>query len=235
MNPLFIIPARGGSKGIPHKNIKALGGRPLIAYSIDCAKAFVDDAHIIVSTDSAEIAEIATNLGMPVPYRRPDALATDTAGSREFILDAMDWAESNKIDYDCVVLLQPTSPFRTIDDVRRALELYTDDIDMVVSVTPAKSNPYYNIFETDTDTGFLHISKGLGTYTRRQDAPKVWEYNGAVYVINPTSIRRYTLGEMPRRIPCPMPTERSIDLDTPNDWLVAEALMSQLKPSETNE
>lgn len=227
MNPLFIIPARGGSKGIPHKNIKLLGGRPLIAYSIDCARAFADDCHIILSTDDEAIADIARReLNLPVPYRRPDALATDTAGSREVIIDAMDWAEDQGIDYDCVVLLQPTSPFRIPDDVAKALALYSPDVDMVVTVTPAASNPYYNCFETDPSTGFLHVSKGPGTYTRRQDAPEAWEYNGAVYVINPASIRRFALGEMPRRVPCPMPAERSIDLDTPTDWLVAEALMS---------
>ena len=91
MTPLYIIPARGGSKGIPHKNIKPLGGRPLIAYAIDGARgAGADDRHIILSTDDPAIAETARSLGLPVPYMRPAALATDTAGSREVILDAMD-------------------------------------------------------------------------------------------------------------------------------------------------
>lgn len=230
LKPLYIIPARGGSKGIPRKNIKLLGGRPLIAYSIDAARqAGADDRHIILSTDSSEIAEIGRTLGLTVDYMRPAELATDTAGSREVIIDAMDWADTQGIGYDCVVLLQPTSPFRTADDICGAMRLYREDIDMVVSVTIASSNPYYNCFESDPDTGFLHISKGDGLITRRQDAPEVYEYNGAVYVINPKSIRRSPLGGFTRRIPYPMPRERSIDLDTMIDWTVAEAMIAKDK------
>lgn len=223
---LFVIPARGGSKGIPHKNIKELAGRPLIAYTIDVACLLAADAeHVIVSTDDSAIAETAARCGAPTAYRRPAELATDTAGSREVVLDAMKWADAQGVKYDCVVLLQPTSPFRTVDDVRSALALYTPEVDMVVSVCEAASNPYYTCFETDSD-GYLNISKGDGLYTRRQDCPKVWEYNGAVYVINPESIRRYSLGAFKRRLPSVMPRERSVDLDTPTDWLVAEALMA---------
>lgn len=226
MTPLYIIPARGGSKGIPHKNIKPLGGRPLIAYAIDGARgAGADDRHIILSTDDPAIAETARSLGLPVPYMRPAALATDTAGSREVILDAMDWADSQGIAYDCVVLLQPTSPFRTTDDILGALAAYTPGADMVVSVCESASNPYYNMFETDAE-GYLEISKGDGLITRRQDAPRVWEYNGAVYVINPQSIRAMAMGAFRRRIPYVMPAERSVDLDTPADWLIAETMLA---------
>lgn len=226
MTPLYIIPARGGSKGIPRKNIKPLGGRPLIWWAIDAARAAgAPDDHIILSTDDAEIAASAREAGLPVPYMRPAALATDTAGSREVILDAMAWADSRGVAYDCVVLLQPTSPFRTAADIRAALGLYRPDIDMVVSVKEASANPYYNCFETDSATGFLHISKGDGLLTRRQDAPAALEYNGAVYVINPESVRAMPLGAFPRRVPSLMPAERSIDLDTPLDWTVAEAIL----------
>ncbi|MDE6269330.1 MAG: acylneuraminate cytidylyltransferase family protein [Muribaculaceae bacterium] len=227
--PLFIIPARGGSKGIPHKNIKLLAGRPLIAYSIDVARELCggDLRRVILSTDDDRIASTARGLGLPVEYMRPAALATDSSGSREVMLDAMDWAEARGIVYDCVVLLQPTSPLRTARDVRNALALYTPDVDMVVSVEPAACNPYYNCFETD-EHGYLHISKGDGLLTRRQDAPPAWTYNGAVYVINPASLRAMPLGSFPRRVPSEMPPERSIDLDTPRDWLVAEAVMSTL-------
>ena len=99
---------------------------------------------------------------------------------------------------------------------------------MVVSVVEATANPYYNCFETDTATGFLHISKGDGGFTRRQDVPKVWEYNGAVYVINPKSIRAMAMGEFSRKVPCEMPRERSIDLDTPLDWAIAEVVMNEM-------
>ncbi|MCM1519356.1 MAG: acylneuraminate cytidylyltransferase family protein [Lachnoclostridium sp.] len=228
MNPLFIIPARGGSKGIPRKNIKILAGRPLIHYSIDVARALAaDDAHVVVSTDDDEIAAVAELTGLPVTYRRPAYLATDTAGSREVILDVMDMADARGIDYDCVVLLQPTSPLRTVDDVKACMERYTPDIDMVVTVKEAACNPYYDCFETDPTTGYLHVSKGDGLLTRRQDAPRAWQYNGAVYIINPQSIRQMALGAMPRRIPVEMPRSRSIDLDTPLDWTIAESLMNQ--------
>lgn len=227
MTPLYIIPARGGSKGIPRKNIKPLCGRPLIAYSIDAAlEAGASPRSIILSTDDAEIAETGRRLGLDVEYMRPAELATDTAGSREVILDAMDWADRQGIAYDCVVLLQPTSPMRKADDIKAALELYTPDTDMVVSVKEASANPYYNCFETDPQTGYLHISKGDGLLTRRQDAPPAWEYNGAVYVINPQSIREMPMGAFKKRVPSVMPAERSVDLDTPTDWLVAEAMMT---------
>lgn len=228
--PLYIIPARGGSKGIPHKNIKPLAGRPLIAYSIDVACELCPEQNrIILSTDDPTIADTARSLGLKVDYMRPADLATDSSGSREVMLDAMDWADARGIVYDCIVLLQPTSPLRTADDVRAALELYTPQLDMVVSVEPAACNPYYNCFETDAD-GFLHISKGDGLLTRRQDAPPAWTYNGAVYVINPQSLRAMPMGSFARRVPSPMPAERSLDLDTPRDWAVAEAIMSTLAP-----
>ncbi len=226
MTPLYIIPARGGSKGIPRKNIKLLAGRPLIAYSIQAVRqAGAPDSHIILSTDSPAIAAVSRSLGLEVPYMRPDHLATDTAGSREVVLDAMDWADSQGIAYDCVVLIQPTSPMRTAADILGALALYTPDIDMVVSVKESAANPYYNLFECEPCTGYLHVSKGDGLITRRQDAPPVWEYNGAVYVINTQSIRQMPLGAFGRKVPFVMDAARSVDLDTPADWAVAEALM----------
>lgn len=224
MKPLVVIPARGGSKGIPRKNIRPFLGRPLIHYSIDVARAFAPDSHIILSTEDDEIAEVARTSGLEVSYMRPAHLATDTASSQDAILDAMDWADGNGLEYDCVLLLQPTSPLRMADDVRRCLDAYTDDVDMVVSVCRASCNPYYNCFETDDATGYLRISKGDGLFTRRQDCPSAWEINGAVYVINPRSIREMPMGRFKRRLPMEMPGERSVDLDTPRDWLIAEAI-----------
>lgn len=228
LRPLIVIPARGGSKGIPGKNIRPLAGKPLIAYSIDTARAIAPDSHILLSTDSEEIAEVASReCRLSVPFRRPPELSTDTSGTREVILHAMDYADKCGINYDCIILLQPTSPLRTPDDVRRCMDLYSPEADMVVSVVEASSNPYYNCFETDSN-GYLHISKGDGMFTRRQDAPKAWEYNGAVYVINPASIRAKEFGAMTRRIPCESSRERSVDLDTPLDWAVAEVMISHL-------
>jgi len=233
MKPLYIIPARGGSKGIPGKNIKPLAGKPLIAYSVDCARSLaVDDRHVIVSTDSPGIAAAVEAMGLKVPFMRPAELATDGAGSREVILHAMDYADGAGIDYDCVVLMQPTSPLRTAADVSRCLDEYErhlPGIDMVVTVTEAATNPYLNCYEHDAG-GYLRISKGDGRIKCRQDAPEVWEFNGAVYVINPESIRAMGMGDMPRRRGVAMPRERSVDLDTPLDWIVMEAIINSYLP-----
>lgn len=228
MKPVFVIPARGGSKGIPGKNIKPLCGKPLIAYSVEVARQLADDRDICVTTDDERIAQVVKNMGLDVPFMRPDYLATDGCGTYEVLLHAVKFYEELGRDYDTLVLLQPTSPMRTAEDVQAAIDAYTPDIDMVVTVTEAASNPYYNCYETD-ENGFLHISKGVGCYTRRQDAPKAWEYNGAVYVINIESLKKGPLGSFRRRKMVEMSRERSVDLDTPLDWMVAEAIMSGMK------
>ncbi|MCM1319284.1 MAG: acylneuraminate cytidylyltransferase family protein [Muribaculaceae bacterium] len=223
MSTLYLIPARGGSKGIPGKNIKPFCGKPLICHSIDNARALADDELICLSTDSEEIKRVAEDYGLKVPFLRPDYLATDTAGSREVMLHALDFYRDKGYEIDRLVLLQPTSPLRRPEDIQGCLDLYTHELDMVVSVKEAATNPYYNAFEQDKD-GYLHISKGPGTFTRRQDAPKVWEYNGAIYVINPISLRDKPMGLFERRVMYPMPSVRSVDLDTPTDWIIAEAI-----------
>lgn len=225
MKPLVIIPARGGSKGIPGKNIKPLGGIPLIGYSINVAKKIVPIGDICVSTDDANIAKVAQSFGIEVPFLRPASLATDHSGSREVMLHAVDYYKRKGICYDTIILLQPTSPFRTEDDVRRCIDAYSEDTDMAVTVKPASSNPYYNCFETD-ENGYLKISKGDGLYTRRQDAPSAWEFNGAVYVINVASLQSMPMGKFSRRVAVEMPAERSIDLDTMLDWAMAEMMLA---------
>ena len=227
MNTLVIIPARGGSKGIPHKNIKPLAGKPLIEYTIDVARQIVPDANICVSTDDADIIKVVENYGLKVPFVRPASLATDTAGTYEVLLHALDFYEKRGEKFDNILLLQNTSPFRKAQHVKKAMELYSDDIDMVVSVTEVSSNPYYNCFEED-EHGFLTISKGSGNITRRQDAPQCWEYNGAIYVINPESLKRMPLGKFGKRVKYVMDTLYSIDLDTPTDWIIAEAIMNNI-------
>jgi N-acylneuraminate cytidylyltransferase len=223
MKPLFIIPARGGSRGIPHKNIKLLAGKPLIAYSIAVALQLVGQERVIVTTDDEEIASVARSSGILHPHKRPAELASDTAGTREVMLDAMAEASRRGVEFDCVVLLQPTSPFRTAADVEACMAQYSEDIDMAVTVMEASCNPYYDCFERNAE-GFLRVSKGDGLLSRRQDAPEALQLNGAVYVINPKSLAQQPIGAMMRRRPVLMPTERSIDLDTPRDWAVAEAL-----------
>ena len=226
MKPLVIIPARGGSKGIPHKNIKLLGGKPLICRAIDNARAVAPDSDICVSTDDSEIIQVVEDYGLKVPFIRPTELAADNSGTYEVLLHALSFYEQQGRTYDTMILLQPTSPFRRDEDISEALKLYSPDVDMVVSVTEARANPYYNCFETDSD-GFLHVSKGDGKYIRRQDAPKAWEYNGAIYIINPQSLKRKSLGEFKRRRMYEMDELHSLDLDTPLDWRIAELLIAE--------
>ena len=225
MNILVIIPARGGSKGIPGKNIKLLGGKPLIYYAIDVARAIVDDTHICVSTDDDQIIRVVEQYGLSVPFLRPTEVATDTAGSYGVLLHALSFYESKGEHFDAVVLLQVTSPFRTVNHVREALNLYNKDLDMEVSVKETDSNPYYLCFEEDTE-GMLHISKGDGHYTRRQDCPPVYEYNGAIYIINPERMKAMPLNKFKKRVKYVMDREHSVDLDTMMDWMIAEYMIT---------
>ena len=225
---LWLIPARGGSKGIPGKNVKPFCGRPLVCRAVDQALecAGPDDV-VFVSTDDTAIARAALSCGDVVPFMRPESLATDTASTYDVIMHALSEFGQRGHTFSRVVLLQPTSPLRDTEDIRNALGLWKPDIDMVVSVCEARTNPYYNAFETSPD-GTLHISKGDGKYTRRQDAPKVWEYNGAVYVMSTDALHRSPMSAFRKIIPSPMDASRSVDLDTPLDWLVAETLFAQM-------
>tara|TARA_Y100001958_G_C21162123_1_gene495754 strand:- start:46 stop:735 length:690 start_codon:yes stop_codon:yes gene_type:complete len=224
MKTLFIIPARGGSKGIPRKNIKKLNGKPLIEYSINQAKRLTDPQNILVSTDDLEIANIASNCGVKPPYLRPKELATDSASSYDVYLNAIKYYESLNIFYDIIVVLQPTSPFRKLENIKDSIKLYKNDIDMVVSVKETNSNPYYVLFE-ENKNGFLRQSKP-SDIIRRQDCPKVYEYNGAVYVINVESLKEKPIYNFMRIKKYLMDEIDSLDLDTPIDWLFAEFLIS---------
>ena len=226
MRTLVIIPARGGSKGIPRKNIKSFDGKPLIYYTIDCARAICPDEDICVSTDDDEIIQVVENYGLKVPFKRPDELATDTAGTYEVLLHALDYYEKKGVHYDVVVLLQNTSPFRTLQQVKEALGMYRDDVDMVVSVKECAANPYYCVFEENQE-GFLHICKGEGNIFRRQDAPKVYEYNGAIYVMNAKALKTTHMHKMQKRIKYVMDDLSSFDLDTMWDWKMAEMIKKE--------
>ena len=226
MRPLVIIPARGGSKGIPHKNIKELGGKPLLCYAIDAARIFTTDDNICVSTDDDDIIQVAEKYGLKVPFKRPDYLATDNAGTNGVLLHALNFYEENGYHFDMIVLLQATSPFRRAEDIIEAAKLYDESIDMVTSVMPAKCNPYYDGFE-DNEEGLLTISKGDGTIERRQDAPCVWQQNGAVYVINPSQLRAKGLAGMTRIRKYVMDEIHSVDLDNMLDWKIAEIMLEE--------
>lgn len=226
MNILIIIPARGGSKGIPGKNIKLLNGKPLIYYTIDAARCVTDDTHICVSTDDDRIIETVENYGLKVPFKRPDFLATDTASTYDVLLHALNFYEEKGEFFDAVILLQATSPFRTGEHLKKALALYSKDIDMVVSVKETDSNPYYVCFEED-ENGMLQISKGDGHYTRRQDCPPVYEYNGAIYIINPESLKMNPLNKFSKKRKYVMDQKCSLDLDDMIDWKLAEIILNE--------
>ena len=226
MKPLVIIPARGGSKGIPHKNIKPLDGKPLIYYTIDVARQIVSDEDICVSTDDAEIIKCVEDYGLKVPFVRPAELASDTAGTYEVLLHALDFYEKQGKQYDVVLLLQNTSPFRTAEQVKEALNIYTPDVDMVVSVNETKTNPYYNCVEEGPD-GFLKKTLDSTMLTRRQDAPITYEYNGAIYVMNAEKLKAMHYGKFTKIVKYVMDELHSVDLDTMLDWKYAEFIIKE--------
>lgn len=225
MKPLVIIPARGGSKGVPGKNIKLLNGKPLIQYSIDIARAVMADDLIVVSTDDEKIRDVVEQTGLKVPFLRPLALATDQSASRDVILHAIQFTEGGGYYPDTIILLQPTSPFRQVRHIREALAAYSADVDMVISVKETRSNPYYVLFEESTD-GYLERSKAAA-FTRRQDCPKVWELNGAIYIINVDSIKAHPLGEFKKIVKYEMDEYSSLDIDTMFDWELAELIVKK--------
>lgn len=225
MKSLFLITARGGSKGIPHKNIKLLNGKPLICYSIDIARKFVTDENICLSTDDSQIKDVAEKYGLSVPFLRPEYLATDTASSNDVIIHALDFYISKGINYDVVVLLQPTSPLRTEDDVKNCLECYTSDIDMVTTV---KKSSVSAVLCKENESGFLERAIEKNS-VRRQDATPLYEYNGAVYVINVKAIREKGLNGFSKIKKSIMDEESSVDIDTPLDFKIAEMLLKERK------
>ena len=223
MKTLFLIPARGGSKGIPHKNIKELNGKPLIYYSIEVARALADDRDICVSTDDPEIIACTEKTGLHVPFVRPAHLADDTASTNDVIVHALEfYASERKTVYDNIVLLQPTSPLRTAAQVREALALYRHEIDMVVSVRENRSSV---VLFRENDQGFLEHAFDVSRGVRRQDAAELYEYNGAIYVINAASLLEKGMGGFRRIVKYVMPEASSPDIDSLLDWKLCEILL----------
>lgn len=223
IDTLFVIPARGGSKGLPGKNIKELCGKPLIAYSIDVARAFVDDEHICVSTDSEEIKKVVENYGLNVPFIRPDSLATDTATSNDVLIHALNFFKLNGREYKRLILLQPTSPLRSVEDVAGSLALYTDDIDMVVSVTKSHAPA---VLCTDDDNGYVQLvynKKAIG----RQQLQEMYEFNGAVYVINVQSLLKKGIAGFTKKVKYVMSKENSVDIDDIIDFRLVETILRE--------
>ena len=180
---LGLICARGGSKGVPKKNIKYLGGKPLLCWSIETAKRcnFID--RVVVSTDDQNIANIAKEHGADVPFIRPFELAMDN--SPEWLVWQHALKKLNELycfEPDYLTVLPPTSPFRSHEDVRKSMELIIEeDVDIIISVTDSSRNPYFNMVELDS-YGFAHLSKiPEQRVSRRQDAPQVFDMTTVLY------------------------------------------------------
>lgn len=224
-NILVVIPARGGSKGLKDKNINLLGGKPLIYYSIEIARRLFSDDQICVSTDSLKIKEVCEQTGLVIPFLRPPGLATDNASTQDVLLHAVDfYSKTYDKNFDVVLLLQPTSPFRRRDHVREAIRLFHTEIDMVVSVKESKANPYFNLFELDKKRLWIHKSK-KSNFTKRQDVPEVFEFNGSIYVINIKSLKQGLIGDFKCVIPYKMDKVFSVDIDDEFDWRVAQMIL----------
>jgi CMP-N,N'-diacetyllegionaminic acid synthase len=236
MRVLGIITARGGSKGIPGKNLKLLGGKPLIDYTIDAANDTPLD-RLILSTEDKKIADVARELGCEVPFMRPAELARDETPHLPVILHAVRWMRDHA-NYvpDIVLTLQPTSPLRSSADIAAALRmLELSDADSVVSVNevPAHAHPMRMLHVDSDGMAKLFVSGEpvRNRINRRQDLPKAWVMNGAVYACRTGVL----LGDHPslygdRVVAYPMPLERSISIDTAEDWVEAEhALANQPK------
>jgi CMP-N,N'-diacetyllegionaminic acid synthase len=220
LHTLGLIPARGGSKGIPRKNIKIIAGRPLIAWTIEAALKSSVLSAVVVSTDDPEIAEVARQAGAQVPFMRPAQLAQDHTPGLDPVLHALDQLPQ----YDSVLLLQPTSPLRTTDDIDGCLTFAAlRKVPSVVSVTKADIHPYwlYRLNSDQTMAGFV----ATAPIARRQDLPAAFALNGAMYFAEANWLRRNGSLVTTETLAFEMPREHSVDLDTHLDWQLAELLL----------
>lgn len=229
MKILGLIPARGGSKGVPKKNIKLLGKKPLIEYTIDSAKESTLLTQIVVSTDHEEIAIAAEIYGCKPPFIRPAELAEDTSTSLEVVQHAIGFFESQNIFFDAVCLLQPTSPFREKGCIDKAITQFIDtQADCLVSVLPIplEYNPHW-AFE-ETENGLLKIATGETTIIpRRQDLPKAFHRDGSIYITKTEVIKNGSLyGNKIAYIESN--PEFHVNIDTMEDWEKAEKIVNKL-------
>lgn len=222
---MYLIPARGGSKGIPGKNTKLLAGKPLLHYSIELARELTEDEHICVSTDDKDIVDCAKEISLKVPFMRPDELATDTAGTYGVLLHAIEHFEKQGCSYDAVVLLQPTSPLRTVDHLADMLKMYTSEMDMLVSVVQPEHNPVCVSFVEDKDKSLKRLFSEESTL--RQEVPEVYNYNGAIYIMNISSLKKGSYNDFKKIYKYEMDAQSSLDLDTPFDWEFMEFVLNR--------
>lgn len=222
MKILALIPARGGSKRLPGKNIRLLEGRPLIVWSIDAAKDIPEICDILVSTDDAEIAAVAAATGVMVPWLRPAELASDTARSIDVAIHALDWYEAQHGAVDGLLLLQPTSPFRTRKTIRKGIELFDAyGRAPVLGVSPAPAHPMWTL---KVEGGRLApFIENHGMNMRSQDLPPAYVINGSFYLAEPEHVRSQQSFVSDQAVPLISESEREvIDIDTEWDWRMCQ-------------
>lgn len=220
---LALIPARGGSKGLPGKNILPVAGRPLLAWSVDAARAARSVDRVVLSSDDDAIMAAARACGCEVPFVRPASLASDTATTIDVVMHALDALPG----YDLIVLLQPTSPLRTAADIDAACErLASSGAPACVSVSPVDQNPYW-MYHLGDNQNLVPIVETPPGVTRRQDLPAVYALNGAVYVADTAWLRRTRTFVTRETVAHPMPAERSIDIDTNADFEAFEKAVTE--------
>lgn len=230
MRILALIPARGGSKRVPNKNIRPLGGKPLIEWSIDSVREVPEIVDTLVSTDSLAIAEIARAAGALVPWLRPHELSTDTATSMAVCLHALDWYEQACGKIDGLLLLQPTSPFRSTETIKSGIRLFAKHGGRpVVSFSPAESHPMWCYRQEDDR--MLPFVDGDDRPTRSQDLMPAYVINGELYLATPSHLR--TSGGFITGNTVPLLVEdrrEALDIDTEWDWSLAEGLLVRGAP-----
>jgi CMP-N,N'-diacetyllegionaminic acid synthase len=225
---LALITARGGSKGLPGKNILPIRGRPLIQWTIEAARSSRYIDRLILSSDDPKIIETARRGGCEVPFQRAAALAGDEVASIDVVIDAL----AQVPGYDIVVLLQPTSPLRSSADIDGALELMeASGAPACVSVRPAEEHPYWTFRLSEDGSLASYVDTPDRPPARRQDLPPAWCLNGAVYAARIEWLLRTRTFLAPQTVGYPMPAERSLDIDTPAD---IERLMRVLSVTENS-
>jgi CMP-N-acetylneuraminic acid synthetase len=225
---LGIIPARGGSKGIPRKNIRLLAGKPLLAYTAAAALGAKSLTRIILSTDDLEIAAIGEAAGLEVPFLRPAELAVDSTPMVDVVLHALRWVESAGQSYDAVCILQPTSPLRSAATIDRCVSLLFDrEVDTVISVRPVPTefNPHWVYFETSD--GLLQPSlKNCAEVPCRQQLPTAYHADGSVFLARTQTIIEHHTLKSGTLLGAISPEREAVDLDTEQQW---QALERQLR------
>jgi CMP-N,N'-diacetyllegionaminic acid synthase len=227
MRILGLIPARGGSKGVPRKNVRDLCGKPLIAYTIEAARGSTALARVVLSTDDAEIAEAGKRYGADVPFVRTAELARDDTPMLPVVRDAVERLEAQGDRYDAICLLQPTNPLRTPEDIDACVStLRVSGADCVVSVllVPSEHHPYW-AYVAD-EQGALRLANGdSAPVPRRQALPPAFHREGSVYVVRRDVLMERNTLYGDRVVGHVMESGRSVNIDTPEDWERAEALL----------